>query len=133
MSLDPLTQAGPTVFLHTGAALAAFLIGVLQIFGPKGTTAHRILGWSWVLLLATVAVSSFWIQGLRMMGPFSPIHVLSVLTLVMLPLGVIGARRHRVEAHRQTMLGIFFGALVVAGLFTLLPGRVVNAVLFGSG
>lgn len=132
MSFEPLAHAGHTVYFHAGAALVAFLIGLLQIFGPKGTTAHRILGWSWVLLLAAVAISSFWIQGLRMMGPFSPIHVLSVLTLVMLPLGVIGARRHRVEAHRQTMLGIFFGALVVAGLFTLLPGRIMNAVLFGT-
>jgi uncharacterized membrane protein len=29
------------------------------------------------------------------------------------------------------MIGIFSGALVVAGLFTLLPGRIMHAVIFG--
>ncbi len=122
-----------TVFYHAVAALAAFLIGLLQILGPKGTTAHRIFGWCWVLLLAAVAISSFWIHGLRLLGPFSPIHILSVLTLILLPLGVLRARRHRVSAHKKTMTGLFFGALVVAGLFKLAPGRMMHAVLFGGG
>lgn len=133
MSIHPLFQAGPTVYFHAGAALAALMIGLLQILGPKGTTAHRIFGWSWVLLLASVAVSSFWIHGIRLIGPFSPIHILSILTLIMLPLGVLRARRHRVAAHKKTMIGIFFGALILAGLFTLLPGRVMHAVVFGGG
>ena len=29
------------------------------------------------------------------------------------------------------MIGIFFGALVIAGLFTLMPGRIMHAVVFG--
>ncbi len=132
MSLTPLLQAGPIVVLHTGAALIAFLIGLMQIFGPKDTTAHRLFGWSWVLLLGTAALSSFWIHGLRLIGRFSPIHLLSILVLILLPLGVIYARRHRVSGHKKTMGGIFFGALVVAGLLTFLPGRVMHAVLFGG-
>lgn len=132
MSLAPLLQAGPTVVLHAVAALAAFVVGLLQIFGPKGTTMHRLLGWCWVLLLAVIAVSSFWIHGLRVIGPFSPIHILSIATLVLLPLAVLAARRHRVRTHKRAMIGLFAGALVVAGLFTLLPGRVMHAVLFGG-
>jgi len=30
------------------------------------------------------------------------------------------------------MIAIFTGALVVAGLFTLLPGRIMHAVIFGA-
>jgi len=30
------------------------------------------------------------------------------------------------------MTSIFFGALIVAGLFTLLPGRIMHAVVFGQ-
>jgi len=33
--------------------------------------------------------------------------------------------------HRRVMIGIFSGALVIAGLFTLLPGRIMHAVVFG--
>ena len=66
-----------------------------------------------------------------MVGPFSAIHLLSIFTLVMLPLGVMHARRHRVAQHRGAMIGIFVGALVIAGLFTLLPGRVMHVVVLG--
>jgi uncharacterized membrane protein len=30
------------------------------------------------------------------------------------------------------MLGLFFGAPVVAGIFTFLPGRIMHAVVFGG-
>jgi uncharacterized membrane protein len=29
------------------------------------------------------------------------------------------------------MLGLFVGALVIAGVFTFLPGRIMHAVVFG--
>jgi uncharacterized membrane protein len=29
------------------------------------------------------------------------------------------------------MIGLFTGALVIAGVFTLLPGRIMHAVVFG--
>ena len=47
-------------------------------------------------------------------------------------MAVLAARRHNVLRHRRAMLGIFLGALVVAGLFTLLPGRIMHAVVFGG-
>ena len=56
----------------------------------------------------------------------------SIFTLVMLPLAVLRARRHQVVAHRNTMIGLFLGALVVAGLLTLVPGRVMHEVVFGA-
>ena len=50
----------------------------------------------------------------------------------MLPLAIWRAHQHRVVDHRRAMIAIFSGALVVAGLFTLLPGRIMHAVVFGS-
>ena len=45
-------------------------------------------------------------------------------------LGVYRARTHDVKGHRGTMIGLFTGGLVIAGLFTLIPGRVLgNALL----
>ncbi len=81
--------------------------------------------------MATVAVSSFWIHQLRLLGPFSPIHLLSIFTLAMLPLAVWKAHSHQVPAHRRAMILLFAGALVVAGMFTVLPGRIMHAVVFG--
>ncbi|MBR0721043.1 DUF2306 domain-containing protein [Bradyrhizobium manausense] len=132
MSLAPLLDAAPAIPLHAFAAMAAFVLGIVQFAAPKGTLPHRTLGWIWVALMAVVALSSFWIHQIRLVGPFSPIHLLSIFTLVMLPLAVWRARTHRVVAHRWTMIFLFTGALVVAGLFTLVPGRIMYRVIFGA-
>jgi uncharacterized membrane protein len=131
VSLAPLLNADPAIQLHAFAALAAFGIGAVQLAAPKGTLPHRTIGWIWVALMVTVAMTSFWIHELRVWGPWSPIHLLSIFTLTMLPLAVMHARRHRVGNHRNAMTTIFIGALVIAGLFTLLPGRIMHAVVFG--
>ena len=131
MSLAPLLDAAPAIPVHAFAAMAAFVLGVIQFAAPKGTLPHRTIGWIWVILMLAVALSSFWIHQLKLWGPWSPIHLLSIFTLVMVPLGAWAAHRHRVTDHRRIMIGVFSGALVVAGLFTLLPGRIMHAVIFG--
>ena len=131
MSLTPLLNAAPEVQIHAFAALTAFALGLVQLGAPKGTLPHRTLGWVWVLLMLVISASSFLIHGIRMWGPWSPIHVLSVVTPIMLALGVLAARRHRVRAHKITMTAIFAGALLLAGLFTLVPGRIMHEVVFG--
>jgi uncharacterized membrane protein len=132
MNLAPLLDAAPAIPFHALAAMGAFVLGVVQLAAPKGTLPHRTLGWIWVGLMAVVAVSSFWIHQIRMLGPWSPIHLLSIFTLLMLPLAVWKARHHDVRAHRRIMIFTFTGALVIAGLFTLVPGRIMHAVLFGQ-
>jgi uncharacterized membrane protein len=131
VSLAPLLNAAPAIQLHAFAAMAAFVLGVVQLAAPKGTLPHRTVGWVWVVLMVIVATTSFGIHDLRMWGPWSAIHLLSIFTLVMLPLAVMHARRHDVGNHRKSMIGIFAGALVIAGLFTFVPGRIMHAVVFG--
>ena len=130
MTLGPLLNASPAIQIHAFAAMAAFALGVVQFAAPKGTVPHRAIGWAWVALMALVSITAFFIHDIRMWGPWSPIHLLAIFTLAMLPLAVRHARRHRVASHRQAMIGIFVGALVVAGLFTFVPGRIMHAVTF---
>jgi uncharacterized membrane protein len=49
----------------------------------------------------------------------------------MVPLAVFAASRGRIEAHRRAMLSIYALALIVTGLFTLWPGRIMHRVVFG--
>jgi uncharacterized membrane protein len=131
LSLAPLLDAAPAIPVHALAAMAAFVLGAIQLAAPKGTLPHRAIGWIWVLLMLGVAISSFWIHQIRLVGSWSPIHLLSIFTLITVPLGVWRAHRHEVGDHRRIMILIFSGALVIAGLFTLLPGRIMYTVVFG--
>jgi uncharacterized membrane protein len=132
MSLAPLLNASPAIQIHAFTAITAFVLGVVQLLGVKGTSRHRALGYVWVALMLVIAISSFWIHGMRQLGPFSLIHLLSIMVLVMLPAGLYFARIHRVRGHKLTMVGLFAGALVIAGLFTFVPGRLMHQVVFGG-
>ncbi len=131
MSFAPLFEAAPAIPLHAFAAMAAFALGAVQLAAPKGTLGHRALGWAWVALMLVVALSSFWIHQIRLVGPWSPIHLLSIFALAMLVLGVMAARTKNIRRHKITMVSVFFGALVIAGVFAFMPGRIMNAVIFG--
>jgi len=131
MTIAPLLQSGAAIELHAFAAMAAFALGIVQFAAPKGTVPHRLVGWFWVLLMLAVAVSAFWIHKIRLWGPWSPIHLLAIFTLITLPIAVWNAHRHRVQHHRIAMISLFVGALVIAGVFTLVPGRIMHAVVFG--
>ena len=131
MSLQPLLNAPPQIQLHAFAAMTAFAVGLVQFAAPKGTLPHRTLGWIWVLLMLGVSISSFWIPTITLWGPWSPIHLISIFTLVMLVVGVTAARRHVVARHRKTMIWTFCGALVIAGIFTVMPGRIMHHRVFG--
>jgi len=111
MSLAPLLNAAPAIPLDAFAAMSAFALGLAQFAAPKGTLPHRTIGWIWTGLMALVAISSFWIRQIGLVGPWSPIHLLSIFTLAMLPLAVRKAHTHHVAApHRRIMIYLFPGA-----------------------
>lgn len=126
--MTPHPHWTPVIAGHALAAALALLLGAVMLARRKGTASHRVLGWLWVLLMAAVAFSSFGITS----GGYSWIHALSVATLVMLALGVRLARRRQGRHHGRTMLGLYVGALLVTGLFTLLPYRLVGRALVQS-
>jgi len=107
-------------------------LGWCSCWRRRGRLPHRTLGWIWVVLMVVVAGSSFWIHEIRLVGPWSPIHLLSIFSLVMLVVGVMAARSHHVGWHKKTMVSIFAGALIIAGFFAFMPGRIMHAVVFGQ-
>ncbi|MCJ8141627.1 DUF2306 domain-containing protein [Ancylobacter sp. A5.8] len=132
MTLAPLLDASLPIRIHAFAALAALGLGTLQLLAPKGTGPHRALGWLWAALMALVALSSFLIHEMRWIGPFGPIHLLSLIVVGALPLAVYRAHQGDIARHEKGMRGLFMGGLVIAGLFTLWPGRIMHAVVFGD-
>ena len=121
MTLAPLLAAPPIIRFHAAFAFAAVGLGAVQLLAPKGTLPHRTIGWAWALLMILVAGTSLFIHTIRTWGPWSPIHLLSLFTLGVVPLAVLRPRQHNVRAHRVAMIWIFTLALVATGLFTLAP------------
>ncbi|MBX3526381.1 MAG: DUF2306 domain-containing protein [Rhodoblastus sp.] len=132
MSLAPLLDAAAEIQLHAFAAVAALLLGLVQFIGGKGTAWHRVRGWAWVALMALVTLSSLFVNTTCTFGPFSAIHLLTLLTAVFLPIGVLAARRHDVTSHARVMTMLYVSALLIAGAFTFLPGRIMHDVAFGT-
>jgi uncharacterized membrane protein len=103
-------------------------LGAYVLLHRKGDARHKLLGRVWAFLMLATALSSFGLTGLT--GNYSPIHLLSILVLISLPRAIWDARRGRIARHRRTMT-ILYASLVVAGLFTFLPGRLFGIWLFG--
>ena len=131
MNVDAFATAPWIVQLHIMMALAAIVLGGIQFARPKGTASHRLLGRAWVAAMAVLAFSGFFIHEIRLWGAYSPIHLLSAATLVLLVLGVWTARSGNIGRHRRMMKGLYFFALLVTGAFTLLPGRLMHQIVFG--
>ena len=86
--------------MHAIAALVAMVLSGLQLWGPKGTRNHRALGYIWIGLLAIVAFSGLFVYVLKLVGPFSPIHLLSAFTPASLLYAMRAARRGDIRWHR---------------------------------
>lgn len=119
-----------TLWLHLATMIATLALTPAILWMPRGSRLHRRLGYAWVTMLALTAVDSF---ALRFNDPghFSPIHILSVVTLAALPGLVTSARRHDHRRHRRIVRGLVIGALLTAGFFTFPFHRLLGSWLFG--
>lgn len=129
MNLAPILAAPADVQIHLVAALVAIALTPFILFRRKGDGLHRVLGRLWVIAMALTALSSFAITGIRLIGPYSPIHILSVITLVSLWNAVRAARARRIREHQLSIYGAT-GGLLGAGGFALFPGRLLSHSLF---
>tara|TARA_B100000678_G_scaffold291112_1_gene306300 strand:- start:14522 stop:14926 length:405 start_codon:yes stop_codon:yes gene_type:complete len=131
MRLEAFVSAGPVIQAHLIAALTALAIGLTLYLLPKGRLPHRTLGIACATCLTVAAGTAMFITRANP-GWWSVIHVFVPLTFAGL-FGIVMAIRHRRWAyHRHAARGLIFGALLIPGLFALLPGRLLNVLIFGG-
>src|ERR1700733_9293173 len=123
MNLAPIADASLAIKIHLATVIPALVIGTwLIFFSTKGARWHRALGATYLVLMTTTAIATFFIRSINP-GQLGFIHLFIPLTLF----GVFGAlwnvRRGNIRGHRNAMLGLYFGGLLIAGGLTLLPGR----------
>jgi len=129
MNLIPLLTASAPIQIHLALALLALGLGTTVLMLKKGTAQHKTIGMIWSMVMYGTALSSFAVTSL-LPGHFSPIHILSLVTLATLPLAILARRRGDIKGHARIMIANYAG-LLIAGLFTLILGRLLGQVVFG--
>ncbi len=118
------------VWAHLTAIGTALALSPVMMWNRRGDARHRKLGYVWVTAMALAAIITFDMRLINH-GRFSIIHILSVWTLIQLPIIVLSARAHNHARHRRSVRGMLIGALLIAGFFTFPFERMLGKWLFG--
>lgn len=128
--IQPFLEAERAIQIHVIAALFALFTGIYIFSRRKGGKWHKRIGKGWVVAMALVALSSLFINQLKVWGPFSPLHLLSLFVLGSLVYAIAKVRAGDVQAHRFTMIGLFVGGLLVAGALTFARDLLMHRIFF---
>ena len=132
MNFSLPSLAGTVILLHVLFALVALIVGGVQLASTKGTRFHKWLGYIWVASMVVICLTSFSIKEVMpkgMFGGYSPIHLLSLFTLAQLGRGIYFAKKKNIKKHRLCMIFTYTGGLTIAGIFTLMPGRILHNIV----
>ena len=127
MSLAPLWAAKPITIVHALVAVVALAGGLGALVLKKGSPAHIVAGRVFVAAMLAAAITSFGISGVWR-GSYSPIHLLSILTIATVPLAIRAARRGEMRRHARVMMLNFMGLLIAGAFAVASPGRVLHDV-----
>ena len=133
MTLEPIFTAPAEIRIHVIFAIVALLAGPLALFRKRRDRVHKLSGFTWVIGITGLAVSGLFISSeITVIGHFGPIHLLCGLALWGVGDGLYSVWKGDIMRHRTAMRSVWFGAMGLAGLLTLLPGRLINRMIFGE-
>ena len=121
-------------YLHLATVVPAFFIATYILMARKGTPKHKFLGKIYVTLMLVTAFVTLFMQavvGPTFLNHFGFIHLLSLLVFVTVPRAIFAIRRGDVAAHKKHMVGLYIGALLIAGTLAMMPGRMMHLWIFG--
>jgi uncharacterized membrane protein len=121
--------------LHLWTVVPCIPLGLYLFFTKKGTLIHRRLGALYMGLMVFTAIVALFLPAMGkplLFGHFGWIHSFCVLVLVVVPRSLLHLRRKQIKKHQRSMILLYVGALCIAGAFTLVPGRYLHGIFFGS-
>jgi uncharacterized membrane protein len=120
-------------YIHLATVLLASILGALLLLKQKGTASHRRVGKYYMMLMIITAVVALFMPakvGPAFLGHFGFIHLFCVLVLYSVPAAYFAARKGELAKHKYNMMGVYVGGILIAGAFTLMPGRLLHKWLF---
>lgn len=120
------------VTIHLVAAIWVLVAGLIQLARPKGTSTHKVLGWSWLVSMLVVSISSFWIkETFDWFYGYGPIHLFSLWVIFCVFMSIRSAKIGKIKTHKDYNIGAYFGAIGAGIGALLLPGRFLHNMFFG--
>jgi len=122
------------MYTHLATVLPAFVIGTILLIIKKGTPFHKMSGRIYMILMLFTAFVTLLMPahvGPKIFNHFGWIHLFSFLTLYTVPTAYTAIKKGNIKVHKRKMILLYVGAILIAGGFTLMPGRYLHGVLFG--
>ena len=122
------------MYIHLATVVPCFFIGTMLLLMKRGTTIHKDLGKVYMVLMLVTAMVTIFMPaqvGPRVLNHFGWIHSFSFFTIYTVPTSYIAIKKGKIQTHKRKMILLYFGAIVLAGGFTLAPGRYLHEVFFG--
>lgn len=122
------------MYLHLATVVPAFVIGTIVLILKKGTNFHKIFGRIYMILMMITALITLFMQaevGPKILNHFGWIHSFSFLTIYTVPTAYLAIKKRDVKSHKRKMILLYFGAIIIAGGFTFVPGRYLHTLFFG--
>ena len=122
------------MYIHLATVVPCFIIGTMLLLIKKGTRIHKGFGRLYMVLMLFTALVTLFMPahvGPRILNHFGWIHSFSFLTIYTVPTAYLAIKRGNVKSHKRKMILLYFGAIIIAGGFTFVPGRYLHSVFFG--
>jgi uncharacterized membrane protein len=134
--MQTLSSLSPQIIIHLAAALSAAALGPFALWARLSSKQrpklHRAFGYAWVTMMLITAISAIFIKSnFAFWLHFSWIHLFIPVSLIVLFSGFWHLARGNIPRHRNVMIGLYFGVCLGAGVFTLLPGRLLGQFIWG--
>ncbi|WP_026210686.1 DUF2306 domain-containing protein [Flexithrix dorotheae] len=123
------------MYLHLITVIPCFIIGTLLLLIKKGTGIHKKFGWVYKILMVITAFITLFMPaqvGPRFLNHFGWIHGFSFLAIYTVPTAYMALKKGDIKSHKRKMIILYFGAIIIAGGFTFMPGRYLYEVFFGG-
>lgn len=121
------------MFIHLATVVPCVFLGAYLLLAKKGGLFHRKLGGVYMVLMLITALIALFLEarvGPTFLGHFGWIHLFCILVLWTVPTAYLAIRKGNIRSHQRKMVLLYLGAILIAGGFTLAPGRYLHELFF---
>ncbi|REG86398.1 DUF2306 domain-containing protein [Algoriphagus antarcticus] len=123
------------MYFHLLTVVPCIFLGGFLLLARKGGEVHRKLGMVYMSLMMITAFIAMFIQaqlGPMLFNHFGYIHLFCLLVFWTVPTALIAIKKRKIKTHQRKMILLYVGAIILAGGFTLMPGRYLHHLFFGA-